>query len=273
MLARGLTTDTRVGQAESNLLTTKDLLVRPVVPRFLVAGDHVQLAAIVQNNTRTDLDVSVSLQANGVMLDDPASISRQVTVPAGGRERLEWWGRVEDVPSVDLVFSAVSGELNDAARPANGALPVLRYVAPQTFSTAGQLDEAGERLELVSLPRSFDPAGGQLQVELAPSLAASMFTALDVLEHYPYACTEQTISRFLPNLETYRVLQEFGMDSPDLEAPAWTAPCKMVCKPACYAEPGRRLGLVDWRRERCLYLSLRALWPEPRPGGGGFGGR
>jgi hypothetical protein len=240
VLARGLDADTRVGQAESNLLTTKELLVRPVVPRFLVAGDHVQLATIVQNNTLQDLEVSVSLQASGVVLDDPASISRQVTVPSFGRERLEWWGRVDDVPSVDLVFSAVSGELNDAARPANGMLPVLRYVAPQTFSTAGQLDEAGERLELVSLPRTFDPSAGQLQVELAPSLAGSMFTALDVLEQFPYACTEQTISRFLPNLETYRVLQEFGVDSPELRA----------------------------RLDRTLQEGLQALLASQKPDGG-----
>jgi hypothetical protein len=240
VLARGLTTDTRVGQAESNLLTTKDLLVRPVVPRFLVAGDHVQLATIVQNNTRTELEVSVNLQSNGVVLDDPASISRKVTLPAGGRERLEWWGRVDDVPSVDLVFSAVSGELSDASRPANGALPVLRFMAPQTFSTAGQLDEAGERLELVSLPRSFNPDAGQLKVELAPSLAGSMFAALDVLEHYPYACTEQTVSRFLPNLETYRVLLEFGIDSPDLRA----------------------------RLDRTLQEGLQALLASQKPDGG-----
>jgi alpha-2-macroglobulin len=48
---RGLTLDTRVGQAATEVLTTKPLLVRPVTPRFLVAGDHVELSAIVHNNT------------------------------------------------------------------------------------------------------------------------------------------------------------------------------------------------------------------------------
>lgn len=218
VLARGLTEDTRVGQAETELLTTKDLLMRPVVPRFLVAGDHVQLAAIVQNNTNSDLDVQANLQANGVILDDPASASQTVFVPAGSGARLEWWGRAQDVESVDLLFSAEGGGLSDAARPANGSLPVLHYTAPQTFSTAGIVAEGGEQLEQISLPRSYDPTGGQLDVELASSLTGAMASALEVLEHYPYESTEATLSHFLPNLETYRMMQEFGTISPEVEA-------------------------------------------------------
>ncbi len=218
VLARGVTPDTRVGQAETDLLTTKDLLVRPVVPRFLVEGDHVQLGAIIHNNTAADLTVEVTLQAIGLTLDDPASARRQIMVAAGERQRLDWWGKVQAVESVDLLFTATSGDLSDAVRPASGKLPVLRYNAPQTFRTAGILDDAGERLELVSLPRSFDPSSGEVRVELAASLASAMFSGLEVLENYPYACTEQTLSRFLPNLETYRVLQDFGVSSPDIQA-------------------------------------------------------
>ena len=197
--------------------------MRPVTPRFLVAGDHVQLAAIVQNNTQEDLQVQTSLQAAGVTLDDPDRASQQIAVPAGGRARLEWWGTAQNVDSADLVFSAradsAGGTLEDAARPALGALPVLNYSAPQTFSTAGVLDGAGERQELVSLPRSFDISGGRgLSLELSPSLAGSMLSSLDYLEHYPYEGTEQTLSRFLPNLEAYRALKQLGVDSPVLQA-------------------------------------------------------
>jgi uncharacterized protein YfaS (alpha-2-macroglobulin family) len=215
---RGLTADTRVGQAETQVVATKDLLIRPVTPRFLVVGDHAQLAAVVQNNTQADLQVDVSLQAGGFRLDDEAHASQQIDLPAGGRARVEWWGSARDVESVDLVFSAQAGELQDAAKPARGPLPVLRYTAPLTFGTSGILDQGGERLELASLPRSFDPGGGSLAIELAPSLGSAMLGALEALEHFPYECTEQTVSRFLPNLETYRVLQDFGIEAPELQA-------------------------------------------------------
>lgn len=214
---RGLTEDTRVGQDKGAVISTKELLVRPVAPRFLVLGDHAMLAAIVQNNTSSGLDVNVGLQATGFMLDNPDQAIQQVSVPAGGRARVEWWGTAQDVESIDLVFSADSGALQDAARPTLGPLPVLHFTAPQTFGTSGTLDSGGERLELVSLPRSFDAQAGELRVELAPTLGAAMISSLDVLENYPYTCTEQTVSRYLPNLETLRVLNEFGLEDPGLQ--------------------------------------------------------
>jgi uncharacterized protein YfaS (alpha-2-macroglobulin family) len=217
---RGITQQSQVGQAQAQVITSKDLLIRPVTPRFFVAGDHSLLAAVAQNNTTNDLTIEVNLQANGFTLDDTSLTTQTVQVPAGGRQRVEWWGTVQDVAELDVVFaSRAEGGLEDAARPALGALPVLHYNAPRTFSTAGVLDQSSQRLELVSLPRSFDPAGGGgLQIELSPSLAAGLLDALTYLEHYPYECTEQTLSRFLPNLETYRALQEVGSSSAALQA-------------------------------------------------------
>ncbi len=215
---RGVTQNTLVGQATIEIVTTKDLLIRPAAPRFLVVGDHLPLAAVVQNNTLSQVQATVSLQAAGFALDDPSLATQTVSVPAGGRTRVEWWGTAQDVDSADLLFAVQAGSLQDAVRLASGALPVLRYSAPQTFATAGYLDAEGQRLEIVSLPMSFDASSGALRLELAPSLAAAMMDALTALEHYPYECTEQTLSRFLPNLETYRTLQSFGIEAPDLQA-------------------------------------------------------
>ena len=214
---RGLTMDTHVGEAHTQVIATKDLLVRPVTPRFLVVGDHSKLAAVVHNNTERDLQVAVSLEAKGFTLDNPTSEVQNVTIPANSRMRVEWWGVAENSDNVDLVFTAQSGDLIDVTRPVWGALPVLKDTAPQTFGTSGILAESGDRLELVSLPRTFDPSNGHLDVKLSPSLASVIISALDILEHTPYEYTEQTLSRFLSNLEAYQALQELGLDSPDLQ--------------------------------------------------------
>jgi hypothetical protein len=218
VLVRGLTEDTLVGETQLEVITTKELLVRPVTPRFLVAGDHAMLAAVVQNNTAEDLEGKVTLQTTGFELDDPNNATQPVTVLANGQTRVEWWGTVPDVVSADLRFSVQAGGLQDAVRVSQGALPVLRYTAPQTFATSGTLPEGGQQLELVSLPVTFDANSGSLEVELDPSLAAAMLDALEALENYPYDCTEPILSSFLPNLVTYTTLQTFGIDSPDLKA-------------------------------------------------------
>ena len=219
--AKAITADTLVGQADVDILTSKPLMVQPVTPRFFVVGDRVRLGTVVHNNTDGDLDVDVSLAAQGVELDSPAT--QQVSIPAGGRVQVNWNVTVPDVENVGLIFSATGGGLTDASKPLlatgpDGTIPVLHYSSPDIVGTAGQLLDAGARTEGILLPPNVDTTQGTLQVEIAPSLAAAMQDGLDYLEHYPYECTEQTVSRFLPNVLTYKALQEFEMGDPDLEA-------------------------------------------------------
>jgi alpha-2-macroglobulin len=214
---RGVTTDTRVGAARVEIVTSKDLLVRPVAPRFLTAGDHLVLGAIVQNNTAGALSTSVELQAPGLTLDPATPAAQNVDVNAGDRRRVDWWVTVENVATVDPLFSVAGGGLSDSTRLENGPLPVLRYTSPQTFATGGLLAQGGERLEVVSLPRTFTAVGGELKVELAPSLAASVLNGLQALEtNFPTDSTEQILSRLLPNLAAYRALTQINLNTPNL---------------------------------------------------------
>jgi uncharacterized protein YfaS (alpha-2-macroglobulin family) len=221
---RGLTQDGRVGQAQLDLTVGKPLLLAPITPRFVVVGDYLEMAAVVHNNTSKTLQVGARLESAGFALDDPNLAVQPVEIAAGERQRISWWGRVLDVPALDLAFSVESDArssdppLQDAARPAGGPLPVLRYVSPQTFGTAGMLPEAGQQTELVSLPRSFSPVGGALEVDLAPSLAATVLDGLKALESFPYDFTEPVISRLLPNQITHEVLVEFQMQDATLRA-------------------------------------------------------
>ncbi|HMD80251.1 MAG TPA: alpha-2-macroglobulin family protein, partial [Anaerolineales bacterium] len=217
---RGLTVDTRVGQAETQIVSTKPLLVRPVTPRFLVVGDHVLMAAIVNNNTSNPLSVTVNLQSEGFVLDDPDTAIQNLDIPANGRTRVEWWGTAAPAESADLVFSATTTggtTLQDSARPVWGRLPIMQYTSPQAFVTGGVLREAASQQEVISLPRTFTPNGGGLDVELSPSLAGSLLSALDAMEVPDYELNaESTLSYILPNIEVYRALNNAGLSDPEL---------------------------------------------------------
>lgn len=216
--ARGVTLDTSVGQSSAEIITSKDLLVRPVTPRFLVAGDHLALAAIVHNNTGEDLTVDVSLLGSGLALDYPENATQTVDVPAGGRTRVEWWGSAAEADQADLLFTAEAEGYSDAVKPYLGPLPILRYLAPASYGTSGLLEEAGQELEIVSLPRSYHPAAGSLEIELAPSLAASILTALEALEERELYSNEGIVSYFLPNVVTYQTLKALELEHPQLES-------------------------------------------------------
>ncbi|MDD4903949.1 MAG: alpha-2-macroglobulin, partial [Candidatus Bipolaricaulis sp.] len=162
-----------------------------------------------------------TLGSTGVTLEEPAV--RSIEVPAHGEADVTWWVTVDDVPSVDLAWSVVSGELSDAARPRlttgpEGTVPVYRYTAPEMVGTAGVLAEPGGRTETVALPLSFDPSRSRLDVRLDFSLAAAMRDGLSYLEHFEYECTEQVVSRFLPNVLTFRALRLLNLEDEELEA-------------------------------------------------------
>ncbi|MEP7135596.1 MAG: Ig-like domain-containing protein [Chloroflexota bacterium] len=217
---RGLTTDTKVGQAETEIISTKPLLIRPVTPRFLVQGDHVLMAAIVNNNTASSVTAAVNLQSDGFVLDDPGKATLNLDIPANGRSRVEWWGTAGLAESADVVFSVTTSgtpSMQDSARPVWGKLPILQYTAPQAFVTGGMLRGAASQQEAISLPRTFTPTSGGLDVELSPSLAGNLLSALEALHVTDDSqSAESILSYLLPNLEVYRALNNEGLSDPAL---------------------------------------------------------
>ncbi len=214
---------TLVGQTEYDLISTKPMLMRPITPRFFVVGDVATLVAVVNNNAGTTMNVAASLQGAGVRFNSPQDVTAEI--PTGGRHRFEWFVTVEDVENIDLTFYANGndGAFTDASKPPLGQgddrlLPVYRYEVPETVGTGGMLREAGTRTEAIALPRRFDVTQGELTVRVDPSLAATTLDGLDYLRNYPYQCIEQTVSRFLPNVITYRALEKLGVADDELRA-------------------------------------------------------
>ena len=214
--AVGASANTEVGESTSDLLVTKPLLIRPVTPRFFVVGDRSRLLANVTNQTDEDLLAEVTLAQTGLSLD--VAPVQTVTVPARGELAVEWWGIVQDIDAVDIAFSIVSGDLSDAARPRlttgpEGTLLVYKYTSPEIVGTAGQLNEFDSRTEIIGILPGLDLDRSELMIRLETSLGAAMQEGLDYLEHYEYECTEQVVSRFLPNILTYRALLELGIEN------------------------------------------------------------
>ncbi|MBI1878967.1 MAG: alpha-2-macroglobulin, partial [Chloroflexi bacterium] len=193
------------------IVSSKPLLVRPVTPRFFVVGDEVQLGMVIQNNTGESLTVEPSFIAEGLAI--AANDNKSFQLKAGERVRVDYNVTVEDAQAARLTMGAKSDKYGDAVA---FELPIYHLSTPETAATVGTLDEDGGRVEGIALPRSFDPTLGSLTVNIDPSLAAGMRAGLTYLEHFPNECVEQTVSRFLPNILTYRAYQKLELENPDL---------------------------------------------------------
>jgi hypothetical protein len=231
MDARAVTLDSRVGQTTLDIISTRPLLVRPQTPRFFVVGDQLRLGAAVHNNTDQSISARVTLAGQGLQVQ--GDLTQMVDIPAHRQAYVSWDASVDFVDAegnplerVDLVFSAEGGGFQDASRPTlakleGQGLPVYRYEARETVGTSGVVPAGGTQIEAVSLPANWTETAtheGNLTIQVAPSLAAGMTDGLDYLQHYPYECVEQTISRFLPNVLTTSALQAAGLSDPALTA-------------------------------------------------------
>lgn len=213
---RAVTADSKVGQATTEVLSTKPLFVELTTPRFFVAGDQARIGTIVHNTTEAALEAEVELEAEGASLHNGSK--QRVRVEAKGQAYVVWDITVQDVPRVDLTVHASGGGYQDASKPALGTLegqgiPVYTFTARETVGTSGMLREAGSVTESLRLPRALDYSDASLSIQVEPSLAASLQSGLKYLEDFDYLCMEQTVSRFLPNVITARALQAAGLET------------------------------------------------------------
>lgn len=216
--SKAATADSLVGQSAVDVVVSLPLLVRPVTPRFFTVGDVVTLGAIVNNNTGDALETAVTLQATGLTLNDEAT--QTVTVPANGRQLVQWQVVVEDVESADLTFRVAGGDYRDASKPTLGVgpnqlIPVYRYTGQDVVGTAGVLDEADRRVEAILLPDGVDLRQGSIDATLSPSLAAALLDSLKAIERRDYdsECAHSVAYRLIPNVATAVALRELDLNS------------------------------------------------------------
>jgi uncharacterized protein YfaS (alpha-2-macroglobulin family) len=199
LTARAITRDTKAGVSIARTTTTKDLIVRVITPRFLTEGDHVVVPTITHNYLESAKDTTVSLAAQGLapVAADAPRTSTTGSIASGGERRDDWRFVADTVGTATVTATAKTDADSDAVEL---PLPVLPYGLRREVGLSGSLTTELEYSTEVAVPAHSNPAGRSISVSLAPSMAASLLGALDFLTSFPYGCTEQTLSSFLPNV-------------------------------------------------------------------------
>jgi len=213
LTARAITADTRVGGAIARTTTTKDLIVQMVTPRFLSQGDQVIVPVVTHNYLPAGASVQVALAAEGVTAQaGPAGSApgapQAATIPTGGEARFDWRFSADAVGTATFTARATTSGDGDALQL---PVPVLPFGLKTETGETGSIPGAGERSVSLVIPGHANPSARTLRVTLAPSLAGAMLGALDFLTEYPYGCTEQILSSFVPDLLVSRTLQQLGL--------------------------------------------------------------
>ena len=167
--ARAVTAETLVGQGESELLVTQPLLVRPALPRFLRVGDEVSLRTLVRNGTDEAREVTVAIEAEGVVVDG-AGVAARLLEP-GESAIFSWPARALEAGTATVRFTATAtGGYGDAVEL---SLPVHLDVTPETTATGGVVEDTA-RIEAVYLPEYVITGSGSLELALQASLVGAL---------------------------------------------------------------------------------------------------
>lgn len=204
-----ITPDSKAGSAINRVLVRKNVLVRMGTPRFLIQGDEIIVPVIAHNYLDTSIDAKLSLNVEG--LTTVSGASQTVTIPSKGEATANWRLRASQVGSAKLTASAISGEESDALEltfPVNPAGVIRNAARSGVIAPASQSAQA-----TLNFPAGTDPAVHSLRLELSPSIAGSLFSALEYLTSYPYGCTEQTMSSYLPNVIVAETLSRLNVNA------------------------------------------------------------
>lgn len=214
MMGLAYTKDLKVGQLEKTLVTQKDLMVFPNVPRFLREGDSMQFSVKISNISESGISGSIELHFFDAVtmnsLDDKILLEpAQKTFTAGekGNTVVSWKIAVpEGLQAVVYRTTASSGAFSDGEE---APVPVLTNRMLVTESLP--LPVNGNQTKRFSFGKLLESSNAgstlrnlRLTLEFTSNPAWYAVQALPYLMEFPYECAEQLFSRFYANsIATY----------------------------------------------------------------------
>src|SRR2546425_10603098 len=199
-----MTADTRVGSAVQKTIARKDVIMRLEMPRFLTEGDTVTISGVVHNFLKSDKSTKISLELNGAQLLD--SPSETVNIRQNGEHRVDWRVKADQVGKLTLLAKALTDTESDAVEM---SMEIVPHGLKQTMGNTTTLTQNdGEQTISLDIPVNPNVQARVMRIEASSSIAGALFGALDYLTSFPYGCTEQTMSSFLPNVVVAQALKD-----------------------------------------------------------------
>ena len=197
----------RYGFTQERVTTSKPLMARPSLPRFVRAGDAFEAGVIVSKKGLPAGKVHVVAAVSGLVAQGP--LVRDLDVPENGSLEVRFPVRAEHPNQASLRFEVTAGAEHDAVTQ---AFPVALPMTPEAAAIYGQTS-AAQTEKLGDLSAARDDAG-ELSVALSSTALVGIDqTALDLIE-YPYSCTEQLSSRILPLIALGDLARALGFRLP-----------------------------------------------------------
>lgn len=222
MMGFAHTKDLATGVIYNKLVTQKDLMVEPNLPRFFREGDKISLSSKVVNLSENQIEGEAELvimdtatlkPLNGLFKNQNA---RKTFSSKKGETSLLTW-EIQIPSSIDTVtvrIVAKSGKFSDGEEK---AVPVLKNSMLVTESMPlpirGKETKKYVFENLAKSEKSDTLKHHKLTLEFNSNPAWYAVLALPYMMEYPYECMEQTFTRYYANSIAYHVVK----NSPEIK--------------------------------------------------------
>ncbi|HLF63859.1 MAG TPA: alpha-2-macroglobulin family protein, partial [Saprospiraceae bacterium] len=217
-LALAHTKDLKFGISQKEIVTQKDIMVFPHMPRFLRQKDNIQLTAKVHNMT----DYALSGNAELAILDAGSgenvsnafgltTSNQPFQLPSKGSSGVQWQITVPEDWTTPVKYQVIarSGNKGDGEE---GLLPVLTDRIFVTETMALHIPAKSDKtfvFEAFKNANSTTLVHQGYTVEFTSNPAWLAVQSLPYLQEYPHQCAEQIWNRLYANLVARKIVTEY----------------------------------------------------------------
>lgn len=202
------TKDLKYGMVTKELITQKELMVMPNMPRFFREGDKITLVTKISNISEGDLEGTAQLMLFDALsmkpVDDQFNLKDakvKFTAKKGQSAPVSWSIEIpEGIGAVTYRVVAKAGNFSDGEEM---AVPVLTNRMLVTESMPLPIRKKGSKTftfqKLIDSKKSSTLRNHKLTLEYTSNPAWYAIQALPYMIEYPYECSEQIFTRFYAN--------------------------------------------------------------------------
>jgi uncharacterized protein YfaS (alpha-2-macroglobulin family) len=186
------TNKTEVGQSLAEIITTKDVIVQPILPYILRVDDRMVVSGLVQNFTDQDRTFDVELLFDAGDVSNPI---QEVNIKSKESAQI-FWGVLPNQANEEAKFeiSAVSKDQDEIGDVLEKSIPVREFGFWETESFAG----IGNIEYFAKIPDTTKKDSVSIELSTSLNLVNTVPDNFKYLLSYPYGCMEQTVSRLIP---------------------------------------------------------------------------
>lgn len=202
-----ITKDLHFMTTQKQVVTRKDMMVRPYMPRFLREGDEALLKVVINNATKKELKGKVSL----VILDPKTKKDQSLLFGVNSKKIKSWKANAHmganvtwkikaphNLGSYAFKVIAKTEHFSDGELRPIPVLPSRIHLIQSKFVTLKDNDKRTLFIkDLANSDKDKTLIHQSLVVTLNAQLIYTVLKALPYLVDYPYECVEQTLNRFL----------------------------------------------------------------------------